>query len=75
MWSPQKNANQARNEFYDNMGKTTPGDVVFSFKDTFIKAIGIVAGPAMDSDKPSEFQSVENSVNKSITGTSLLEEL
>ena len=43
MWSPKTNTNGARNQFYDNMTETNPGDVVFSFKDTYIKAIGVLA--------------------------------
>ena len=33
MWSPKTNSNGARNQFYENMTDTTPGDVVFSFKE------------------------------------------
>ena len=39
MWSPKQNANGARNQFYENMREVSPGDVVFSFCDTRIKAI------------------------------------
>ena len=42
MWSPKQNANGARNQFYENMRQVSPGDVVFSFCDTRIKAIGVV---------------------------------
>ena len=60
MWSPKTNSNGARNQFYENMTETNPGDVVFSFKDTYIKAVGIVTGLAETSIKPSDFNSVEN---------------
>ena len=33
MWSPEQNANGARNQFYENMREVSPGDVVFSFCD------------------------------------------
>ena len=46
MWSPKQNANGARNQFYENMREVSPGDVVFSFCDTRIKAIGVVTGGA-----------------------------
>jgi len=38
MWSPKRNANGARNQFYENMRDVSPGDIVFSFCDTRIKA-------------------------------------
>lgn len=34
MWSPKRNANGARNQFYENMRDVSPGDVVFSFCDS-----------------------------------------
>lgn len=55
LWSPQTNQNGARNQFYDNMLRVERGDIVFSFSDTYIKAVGIVEGPAVESAKPTEF--------------------
>ena len=52
MWSPKRNANGARNQFYENMRSVAPGDVIFSFCDTRIKAIGVVTGPAETGPKP-----------------------
>jgi putative restriction endonuclease len=52
MWSPKRNANGARNQFYENMREVSPGDIVFSFCDTRIKAIGIVTGGAQTGPKP-----------------------
>jgi putative restriction endonuclease len=52
MWSPKTNANGARNPFYDFMQQVSIGDVVFSFADTRIKALGIVTGPAQTAPKP-----------------------
>ncbi len=52
MWSPKQNANGARNQFYENMREVSPGDVVFSFCDTRIKAIGVVTGRAQTGPKP-----------------------
>lgn len=46
MWSPKENSNGARNHFYDNMTEVLPGDVVFSFCDAKIKAIGRVTSIA-----------------------------
>jgi putative restriction endonuclease len=52
MWSPKQNANGARNQFYENMRDVSPGDVVFSFCDTRIKAIGVVTGRVQTGPKP-----------------------
>jgi hypothetical protein len=52
MWSPKRNANGARNQFYENMRDVSPGDVVFSFCDTRIKAIGVATGGAQTGPKP-----------------------
>ncbi len=52
LWSPVTRADGARNYFYDTMKMVRPGDVVFSFCDTFIKAVGIVTHPAEPSIKP-----------------------
>jgi hypothetical protein len=52
MWSPKANANGARNQFYDNMRLVAPGDIVFSFCDTRIKAAGVVTGTAETAPKP-----------------------
>jgi putative restriction endonuclease len=55
LWSPKLKANQARNPFYEFMRMVKPGDVVFSFADTEIKAVGIAASTAYGFPKPEEF--------------------
>jgi putative restriction endonuclease len=52
MWSPKRNANGARNQFYENMREVSAGDIVFSFFDTRIKAIGVVTAKAQTGPKP-----------------------
>ena len=52
MWSPKANANGARNQFYDNMRLVTLGDIVFSFCDTRVKAVGVATGAAQTAPKP-----------------------
>jgi hypothetical protein len=52
MWSPKQNANGARNQFYENMREVSAGDVVFSFCDTRVKAVGVVTGSADTGPKP-----------------------
>jgi len=49
---PRHRADGARNQFYENMRAVRPGDVVFSFCDTRIKAIGLVIGVAQSGPKP-----------------------
>jgi len=40
LWSPKRNANGARNPYYESMREVAPGDLIFSFVDTRIFAIG-----------------------------------
>jgi len=55
LWSPKTNQNGARNQTYDNMTRAVAGDVVFSYADGMIKAVGVVSGPATTASKPEEF--------------------
>lgn len=55
LWSPKRNRNNGRNPFYDFMREVAPGDAVFSFADTYIKAIGIATSHAYEAPKPREF--------------------
>jgi len=55
LWSPKRNKNGRRNPFYEFMREVAPGDVVFSFCDTRIAALGIVSGYCRESPKPEEF--------------------
>jgi hypothetical protein len=52
MWSPKLKDGGGRNPFYDSMREVSPGDIVFSFCDTRLKAIGIVTGVAQTGPKP-----------------------
>jgi putative restriction endonuclease len=58
LWSPKTAANNRKNIFYDNMTQVAIGDVVFSFKDTLIKALGIITRSGYSSNKPSNFGEV-----------------
>ena len=55
LWSPKRNANGARNPFYESMREVAPGDLVFSFMDTRILAIGVAQSYCWESPKPLEF--------------------
>lgn len=57
LWSPKRTSDNRRNTFYDNMQLVQPGDVVFSFADTYIRAIGVVDGRHATAPKPTEFGS------------------
>lgn len=57
LWSPKARSDGARNQFYDTMTQVEPGDLVFSFCDTQIKAVGVAHGSAESAGKP-EFGSV-----------------
>jgi putative restriction endonuclease len=56
LWSPKRKANQAANPFYDFMREVSPGDAIFSFSETLIRAIGIAASHAYEAPKPLEFK-------------------
>ena len=55
LWSPKRNANGARNPFYETMREVAPGDLIFSFMDTRILAVGIAQSYCWESPKPEEF--------------------
>ena len=55
MWSPVTNALGHRNQYYDNMPKVTPGDIVFSYAKSKIMAIGVAQKPAYLAPKPESF--------------------
>jgi hypothetical protein len=55
LWSPKRNANGARNPFYESMREVSPGDLIFSFMDTRIYTIGIAESYCWESPKPLEF--------------------
>jgi hypothetical protein len=55
LWSPKRNANGARNPFYESMREVAPGDLIFSFMDARILAVGIAQSYCWESPKPLEF--------------------
>ena len=57
LWSPKRSASGARNPFYEFMREVAPGDLIFSFMDTKIQAIGIAQSYCWESPKPLEFGS------------------
>lgn len=57
LWSPKQNANGHRNPFYEFMREVAPGDLVFSFANQRIAAIGFARSHAYEAPKPIEFGS------------------
>src|ERR1700674_2294026 len=57
LWSPKRNATGARNPFYESMREVSPGDLIFSFVDTRVAAIGIARSYCWECPKPTEFGS------------------
>jgi hypothetical protein len=55
LWSPKRNADGRRNPFYEFMREVAPGDLVFSFCDTKIRAVGTARSFAYEAPKPEAF--------------------
>lgn len=55
LWSPKRKTNEQRNPFYESMREVAPGDVIVSFCDTRICALGIALSYCRESPKPTEF--------------------
>lgn len=55
LWSPKRKKNGDRNPFYEAMREVAPGDLVLSFCDMRIAALGIVRSYCYESPKPTEF--------------------
>lgn len=58
LWSPKRNKNGRLNPFYEFMKEVSPGDIVFSFADTKIPAVGVAKSHAYEAPKPLEFGTV-----------------
>jgi putative restriction endonuclease len=58
LWSPKRSKGERRNPFYEFMREISPGDLIFSFFDTRVFAIGVATSNCYDSPKPSEFGGV-----------------
>jgi putative restriction endonuclease len=55
LWSPKRNANGGRNPFYESMREVAPSDLIFSFVNTRIIAVGIAKSYCWECPKPAEF--------------------
>ena len=52
LWSPKTTKDGRRNQFYENMESVSPGDLILSFADTYIQAVGVAQGTAQTASKP-----------------------
>jgi hypothetical protein len=57
LWSPKRRADGTRNPYYEFMREVSPGDLIFSFAQTRIRAYGIARSYAYEAAKPLEFGS------------------
>lgn len=55
LWSPKRKADGSRNPFYECMREVSPGDLILSFSNTYLCAIGIAQSYCYECPKPAEF--------------------
>lgn len=55
MWSPKKESDGKKSQYYDNMRIVRPGDSVISYASTAVRAVGVVTDTAIDAPRPEEF--------------------
>lgn len=55
LWSPKKNSDGSTSPFYNFMTEIQPGDIVFSYVNRQIIAVGVATSRAFTSIKPQEF--------------------
>jgi putative restriction endonuclease len=57
IWSPKENRNGGKNQTYLNLKEVAPSDVVISYADTRIKAVGVATSVYREQGKPVDFGS------------------
>lgn len=55
LWSPQRNNNGSRSQYYANMLEISPGDIVLSYAGGEIRAVGVALSSGFEAPKPTEF--------------------
>lgn len=60
LWSPKTRSDGAFNQFYENMIRVQPGDVLVSYKGARVAALGRIMSTGHESPKPDEFLRVDN---------------
>jgi putative restriction endonuclease len=64
LWCPQRKNDNTRNHFYECMREVAPGDLIFSFCDTYIRAIGVARSYCYPCPRPDEFGHVGHQWDK-----------
>lgn len=55
LWSPKRKTDGSRNPFYEFMREVSPGDLILSFSNTYLRAIGVAQSYCYECPKPAEF--------------------
>jgi putative restriction endonuclease len=55
IWSPKRNNDSSRNQSYENLRLVNIGDIVFSYANALISAVGVVTNQAISYPKPINF--------------------
>lgn len=64
IWAPKINKDNSYNQTYENLKYAAAGDIIFSYANVQIKAIGIIEAAYIESDVPDEFGHNGNRWNK-----------
>lgn len=64
LWSPKTESSGARSQFYENMRRADPGDLVLSYSEQTVRFVGRVADFAYTAQKPEEFGAVGSNWNQ-----------
>jgi len=63
IWCPKLKRNGSRNHFYETLREVQRGDLVFSFADAFLRAVGVARLPCYSCPKPNEFGKIGDAWN------------
>lgn len=63
LWSPKRNKDNSRNQYYENMREVAPGDIILSFKGKRIRSIGFAESYCYECPKPTEFGKIGGNWN------------
>lgn len=58
IWCPKRKRDGTRNHFYETLREVQQGDLIFSFADTLLRAVGAATLPCYSCPRPDEFGKV-----------------
>ncbi|MEX2381190.1 MAG: HNH endonuclease [Opitutales bacterium] len=58
IWCPKRKQNFAQNHFYETLREVQQGDLIFSYADTCLQAVGVAKLPCYSCPRPDEFGKV-----------------